>query len=92
MPNVARENAEKVIAAVGRRIAELRRQAELSQDRLSERLEVSVQYLSRVESGTNLTLETLVRIANALKVPLAELFVAPSPDSKIQRGRPRKAR
>jgi transcriptional regulator with XRE-family HTH domain len=89
---VPRENAEKLILNVGRRVAELRHQAGLSQEQLAERLGVSVQYLSRVELGTNLTLNTIAKIANACRVTAADLFQVPGPQMKVTRGRPRKAR
>jgi transcriptional regulator with XRE-family HTH domain len=46
---------------------------------------------ARVEQGrANVTLGTLVRIANGLKVELAELFVAPTA-KRAKPGRPRKS-
>lgn len=89
---MARENPEKLILNVGRRVAELRQLADLSQEQLAERLGVSVQYLSRVELGTNLTLTTLTKLANALRVPVTDLLLAAGPQMKVRRGRPPKNR
>lgn len=89
---MARENAEKLILNVGRRVAEIRQQAGLSQEALAERLGLSVQYVSRVELGTNLTLASLVKLANTLRVTVADLLVTAGPEMKVRRGRPRKTR
>lgn len=89
---MVRENAEKLIANVGRRVAEIRQNSGLSQEKLAERLGLSVQYVSRVELGTNLTLATLVKLANSLRVPVTELLLPAGPDMKVRRGRPRKLR
>jgi transcriptional regulator with XRE-family HTH domain len=89
---VPRETTERIVLNVGRRVAELRQHAGLSQAQLAERLGVSVQYLSRVELGTNLTLNTMVKLANAFRVSVPDLFQAPGPEMKVRRGRPRKAR
>ena len=66
---------------VGRRIAELRRERGETQAQLAERLEVSIKYLQRVERGVNLTIDSLVDLANNLDVQVRELFDPP-------RGRP----
>jgi len=89
---VPRESPEKLILNVGRRIAELRQGADLSQEQLAEKLGVSVQYLSRVELGTNLTLATLAKLANGLRVTVADLLLPAGPQMKVRRGRPRKNR
>lgn len=84
-------DAEKVARAVGRRIAELRRDQELTQEEFAERLNVSIQHLRRIElAKTNLTLRTLVEIANALSVPPIALLEPPR-TLGVGRGRPRKA-
>ena len=89
---MARENPEKLILNVGQRVAELRQLADLSQEQLAESLGVSVQYLSRVELGTNLTLTTLTKLANALRVPVTDLLLPAGPQMRVRRGRPRKNR
>jgi transcriptional regulator with XRE-family HTH domain len=78
---------------IGRRIAELRRQRELTQEQLSVRLGVTFQWVSQIEAGRNLTIHSLIRIANALNVSLAELVAPPKAASRARRrGRPPKSR
>jgi transcriptional regulator with XRE-family HTH domain len=89
---VPRESPEKVILNVGRRVAEIRQRSGLSQEQLAEKLSVSVQFVSRVELGTNLTLTTLVKFANALRAPVTDFFLPFGPEARVQRGRPRKLR
>jgi transcriptional regulator with XRE-family HTH domain len=81
-----------VLRSVGRRIAELRRDHGLTQEQLGARLQVSEQYLRRIELGSqNVTLRTLANVANALRVDVAALFEAPRPGSRaVRQGRPRK--
>ena len=60
---------------MGNRIKELRRKKGLSQEQLSEKAEITPNYLSRVERGTeNPTLNMLIRLANALDVEMWEMF------------------
>lgn len=83
-------NATKILAAIGRRVAELRGAREWTQATFAERLEVTTRYVQSIEGGeVNMTVEYLVRLANALEVPLAALFEAPTPGPR-RRGRPRK--
>jgi transcriptional regulator with XRE-family HTH domain len=81
-----------VLRSVGRRIAELRRDHGLTQEQLGARLQVSEQYLRRIELGVqNVTLRTLANVANALRVDVGALFEAPRPASRaVRKGRPRK--
>ncbi|MDC3962527.1 helix-turn-helix transcriptional regulator [Polyangium jinanense] len=75
---------------VGRRIAELRRARNWTQEEAAERLEMPLKNLQRVERGMqNLTIRTLVRIASTYGVRTAELFEAPM-SREVRRGRPRK--
>ena len=53
--------------SIGTRIHTLRKKQRITQAQLAERIERSVSYLCRIESGEkSLSLETLVLIANAL--------------------------
>jgi transcriptional regulator with XRE-family HTH domain len=84
---------ERVTKDIGRRIAELRRERELTQEQLAVKLRSTFQWLAQVEAGRNVTVYTLVKMANALRVPLTDLFVPPRPGSRvIRRGRPPKGR
>lgn len=60
---------------IGNRIKELRKKKGLSQEQLSEKAEITPNYLSRVERGTeNPTLNMLIKLANALEVEVWEIF------------------
>lgn len=76
---------------VGRRIAELRADKDLTQQRFADLLHVTVDYVRLVERGANLTLSSLERFAEALDVPVTDLLVAPR-TLRTAPGRPRTAR
>jgi transcriptional regulator with XRE-family HTH domain len=78
-----------LLRSVGRRIAEVRRERGWTQDDLSLKAGVSVGYVRRLEAGSeNLTLVSLVGLANVLEVPALELLHPPS-SNEVRRGRPR---
>lgn len=80
-----------VLDQLGRRIAELRRDRQWTQEQMAERLGVLTTYLQRIERGReNLTVGSLVALANALDVSLLDIFTAPATSRKI--GRPSRAR
>ncbi len=87
-----REDPDKLLADVGRRIVELRHACGWTRDKFAEAIESSNQYAARLESGTaNVTLRTLHKVANALGVRVANLLEAPSTRATpIRRGRPKK--
>jgi len=85
------ENPDALVHKVGRKIAELRRKAGLTQEELAEKLGVGWRYVSRAERGENLTLQTMVKIANALGVRVKALLNEPR-NVAIKTGRPRKRR
>lgn len=64
------------------RILELCKEAGINQTELAEKIGLSRVGLSKAING-NPTVDTLERIANALEVDIAELFVKNMPDSKI---------
>ena len=60
---------------IGRRIKEARQGKGLSQEALSEKIGMSAKYLSSIERGKeNPTLDTLIKLADALEVETSELF------------------
>jgi len=60
---------------IGSRIKELRKKKGLSQEQLSEKADITPNYLSRIERGTeNPTLDMLIRLAAALDVEMWEIF------------------
>ena len=61
--------------ALGRRIAKARKDAGVTQAKLSEQIDVVVQYISAIENGKRTpSLETVVRIAKALDTSVDELL------------------
>jgi transcriptional regulator with XRE-family HTH domain len=69
--------ADDVVRRVGRRIGELRRERGLTQAELGERLGIAQKNVHRLESGTqNLTLRTIVKVAEALAVAVDDLLGA----------------
>jgi transcriptional regulator with XRE-family HTH domain len=88
---VSAESPERLIARIAQRIVELRREASLTQETFAERLDVTVQYVSKIEVGENLTLRSLASIARALGVPVDALFERPASSvPAAKRGRPRR--
>lgn len=82
MSSVQRQNADSAIRAIGQRIADLRRERGITQERFAEQVGVSEKYVQRVEAGTNLSIRSLVRFANALDVPLHTLIEPTQPAEK----------
>jgi transcriptional regulator with XRE-family HTH domain len=73
---------------LGKRIKALRARLDLTQDQLSERVQITPQYLSNIERGKeNPTLDMLLRLAEALKVDAWEMFLsdAEAPDAQALR-------
>ncbi|OGL47592.1 MAG: hypothetical protein A2W05_10940 [Candidatus Schekmanbacteria bacterium RBG_16_38_10] len=60
---------------IGKRLKELRRSKQLSQEQLAEKADINSKYLSRMERGTeNPTLDMLIKLSNALEVEMWEIF------------------
>ncbi len=60
---------------LGKRITELRKQQNISQEELAEKLDISQKSLSKIETGRNfLTSETLEKLLKALDIKCTELF------------------
>jgi transcriptional regulator with XRE-family HTH domain len=86
------QDPEQIVRDVAKRIVELRRARGLTQEKLAEALECSVQYVSRIEVGENLSLVTLTKIANAIGVSVLNLFEPPTKETTgPRRGRPRRS-
>ena len=72
------------------RMREVRRSRGLTQEQLAAELRMLAPNYARVEQGRqNVTIDTVVRVAQALGVPLMELFRQPRARS-ISPGRPPK--
>ena len=83
------DKADKVIADIGARVAEIRRKHGWTQQDLADRLRMEPQSVQRIERGTNLTIRSLVKVARALGVPAITLFEPPGTGDR-RPGRPRK--
>ncbi len=60
---------------LGARIKELRKARQLSQEQLSEKINIDSKHLSRIEVGKSYpSLDTLEKIAKALNVEIKDLF------------------
>lgn len=82
------EDPNAVLRDLGRRVAELRADLGLTQEALAEKLDVTFQYLQRIEAGReNLTVRSIVRLAGELGVPTSGLFEAPK-SREVRVGRP----
>lgn len=57
------------------RVSQLRKSAGWTQERLSEQSGIPVRTIQRLEAGNETSLETLSRVADALKVEVRDLFV-----------------
>jgi transcriptional regulator with XRE-family HTH domain len=84
------EDPQEIIELLALRICELRTQARLTQAQVAERLETTLTNYQRIEHGMqNLTVKTMVRIANAIGVKTSELFVSPTVKGRRIKGRPK---
>lgn len=60
---------------LGKRIKRLRRLAHITQVQMAETVNLSVNYISEIETGiASPTLKTLLKLAQALDVEIKELF------------------
>jgi transcriptional regulator with XRE-family HTH domain len=74
-------------------VAERRHSYGLTQEQLAEKLDVSLKYLQRVEAGDeNLTIASVVKLANALAVEPNYLLRPPRSAVRRRPGRPPKKR
>jgi len=82
---------DKIAEQIGRRIAELRLEKGWSQQKLADRLRSTFQWVSQLEAGQNLTVHTMVKVANVFRVQLEDLLVVPDPSNRRRGpGRPKK--
>lgn len=60
---------------IGQRIRLIRKERKLSQQNLSEKAGVGIDYISNLETkGSNIKIDTLEKIITALDIPPSELF------------------
>lgn len=66
---------KKYLKLFGNRIRELRKQRNLTQESLAEKIGFSVNFIGMIERGErNTTVENVFKIAHALDVSLSEFF------------------
>jgi len=69
---------DKDLKLIGKRIQQIRKNTGLTQERLAEKAWMHPKYIGQIERGEiNTTLETLIKIAVALNMPLSELLNLP---------------
>ena len=68
--------------ALGQRLRELRQSKEWTLEQAAEQMQVDLKHLQKIEAGQiNVTLATLLRMADGLGEPLAQLFITiPRPE------------
>lgn len=87
---LARVSLRRLLEGVGHRIRELREAKKLTQAEFAELIDSQVKNFQKIEHGErNVTMKTLVKIASALDVTVAEFFVPPT-TVRPGRGRPRR--
>jgi len=87
------QEAQELAARIGRRVVEIRTAKGWSQKDFATAMNTSVQWISQVETGRNLTVHSLVRLARILGVRVPDLFRAPRKTTTAKGpGRPRKSR
>lgn len=75
MPNLSAQRRDPALIAFGDSLRRLRQAKDISQERLALIASVDRSYVGRVERGdNNVALLTLVRLAGALDVSVAELM------------------
>jgi transcriptional regulator with XRE-family HTH domain len=68
-------NEAKYLAAFGKRVAEIRRSRNMTQEQLAERMDVTPLSIGFIEQGRRWPrIATLQKLAKCLGVPIAELF------------------
>ena len=66
---------DKSFSLIGKRINEVRRSKCISQEKLAELTGLSKSYIYKIEAGCrNLTVQTLLKLAEALEMSVAEMF------------------
>ncbi len=69
---------------IGERIKERRKEMGFSQEKLSEAMDVTVAYLSRVERGSaKITLKRAAQLSNLLQIPICELITGITKEEDI---------
>lgn len=68
-------NEDTIYKNLGKRIKHLREKGHLTQERLAEKAEISLDYLGKIEVNINKPgLKTLIKLSNALNIDIKEIF------------------
>ncbi|HEM5232440.1 TPA: helix-turn-helix transcriptional regulator, partial [Streptococcus suis] len=60
---------------IGTRVRQIRKAKNLSQQQLSEKAEVGIDYISNLETkGSNIKVDTLEKIISALEIEVSDFF------------------
>jgi transcriptional regulator with XRE-family HTH domain len=65
---------EDVLKAIGHRISHVRKQVGMTQAELAKKADVSLKFMSMMESGANVSLKTLLSVTDALGMDLKEIL------------------
>jgi transcriptional regulator with XRE-family HTH domain len=77
------DDADVLLSRIGLRVLKRRQELGLTQTELADKLEMNQANVARIEHGEqNLTVRTLVKLAAALNVTAAELFVGTPPQDE----------
>jgi transcriptional regulator with XRE-family HTH domain len=60
--------------AIGRKLRNRREELGYTQQQLADRMNTAPSWISRCESGSNLTVQTLERFSQALRIEVSELL------------------
>jgi DNA-binding XRE family transcriptional regulator len=61
---------EKIWIEFGLKLKQYRLKKSMTQQQLAEKAQVTQQQLSNIEAGANVTMQTYIRVCDALKIPL----------------------
>ena len=68
-------NENEFYELLGKRIKILRENAHLTQEKLAEKAGISLDYLGKIEVSINKPgIKTILKLANALDIPIKEFF------------------
>ncbi len=76
----------KMLLQVGKNIRDARKEKELTQEDLAEKADINPKFLGKVERAeTNVSLRTLSKICDALRISLCELLAFTAMDKELLR-------
>ena len=64
----------KLRQSIAKKTKALRKEKNFTQEKMAEKLNVSLRYYQKLETDQNLSIESLAKIAIALKVPIKDLL------------------